>query len=514
MTVYRYPSEKPGVAVSELLRRRGVDLDMPCGGNHSCGKCLVKAAGGITPPSRAELYLLGDAAAGGLRLACMAQSAGDAEILVETLVDTTPTILTDTTANVGRVLNPMMARDRYGVAVDIGTTTVVVALYGGAHTTQLASVSELNRQRRFGADVISRIHYGITNSNQEVHEVIRDQLEDMIGSACAMASVPRLALTHAVVTGNTTMMHFFAGLDPRGIGSAPFIPESLFGDSRSDLLAGISCYIPPCIASYAGADLVCCMLAAEILEHRQDCALIDIGTNGEMSLFYGGALHACSTAAGPAFEGAGISHGSPARVGAISKVSYATDWALPSWRTIGDVKATGICGSGLVDAIALLVGQRAVKTNGRLLTEGHALAPYIHDGDSGLCFRFPGTTIEITQHDVRQVQLAKGAIYAGLVTLLQTAGIEARDLDALYLCGGFGSYLDLAAAEVIGLIPWGLRGRTVSLSNGALSGAAMILLDHDNIERARVIRDACAYLELSADARFMKNYVEAIHFEV
>ncbi len=514
MDTKQLPVGAPGKNIAEQLASQGVALDLPCAGNHYCGKCKVVVRGSaVSPVTEVEDFFLTPQERGeGVRLACVAQATG--EIIIELPEERPALILSSTTANVGRVFDPMMAPGAHGVAIDIGTTTVVCALYCGADPEQLGSVSDLNWQRRFGADVISRIQYSIEHAVEPIHELIITQLESMVTQLCAEAEVPRETVTHAVITGNATMLHFLTGLDPRGIGSAPFTPMSLFGNWSDEILSGVHCYLPPAISSYAGSDLTCGILASEMVEKGSNACLVDIGTNGEMGMVYKGRLVSCSTAAGPAFEGMGISHGSPAKAGAISRVWFDEDRMMPDWETIGDAEPNGICGSGLIDAIALLVSEGAVKRNGRLLTTGHSLSPFIEEDDRGRRFVFPGTDIAITQDDIRTLQLSKGAIHAGVMTLLDDIGITVDDVGIFYLAGGFGSYLDLFSAETIGLAPDGAREKTVVLSNGALSGAAITLLDKHGVDRMDQIVAQCAYIELSGDERFMKNYVRSINFDV
>lgn len=502
-----------GEYLSEALQKQDVDIDLPCAGNHSCGKCKVKVSGTLSPISPAEACFLNEKEINaGIRLACFARLQGDVE--VEIAEEGTPLILIEGANDYAATLQPRMPKDQYGVAIDIGTTTVVCALYRGDSPQQLGTVSEMNRQRRFGADVISRINYGINNSVEEVHNLIVTQLEEMLTELCAKCDVPRDQVTYAVVTGNCTMLHFFTGLDPRGIGFVPFTPLSLFDTESDGPLAGMKCYCPPCISSYAGADLVCCILISEMMNKDQTAAIVDIGTNGEMALLHNGKLYSCSTAAGPAFEGAGIKHGLSAQSGAICKVHFDAEQQQIAFSTINDAPACGICGSGMVDVLAALYSQGAISAQGLLLESGHVLEQSVHSDEEGAYYLFPGTEIVVTQQDIRQVQLAKGAVLAGLLTLMAYAGISAEDLDVFYLCGGFGSYLDLVSAECIGLIPAEVRHKTVVLGNGALSGAARTLLYLPEAESMRKTVSECQYIELSADMQFMDNYLNAMNFGV
>jgi len=498
------------VLLSDLMHRASLDIAMPCAGNHSCGKCKVKASGELSSISAAEAcFLTQKEIDSGIRLACFARATGD--VCVELPEEGTAAILQDEYSGEPQNNDPMISPGKYGLAIDIGTTTIVSSLYGADSARCAASVSDLNRQRRFGADVISRINYAIENSLEEVHECVRAQLEEMIEKICEKSLVARSDIEKAVVSGNTTMLHFFAGLDPRGIGFYPFKPQSLFG-CEVNALTGIQAYVPPCISAYVGADLVCCVLASGMTRKKETSFIVDIGTNGEMALMSNGVLYCCSTAAGPAFEGAGISCGKNACAGAISGVSYDEKTQAVKWETIDGAEANGVCGSGLIDAVAMLLFHGAIDEHGRLQQKGHKLASCMTKDARGQRFVFPGTDIYITQEDIRKFQLAKGAIYAGIKTLLLRAGIKEEELDVFYICGGFGTYLNLESAEKTGLIPAGMGERAVVLGNGSIKGAAMILTDKKNIETIERITKISKYIELSADAEFMEQYIQAMSF--
>lgn len=495
--------------LSDLIADAGITLDMPCAGNHTCGKCKVHAEGALTPVSASEAaFLSPEEIAGGLRMACFARALGPVKVQMADASD--QKILVEGKAQLAASA-PMMDEGHYGVAIDIGTTTVVCSLYSTESTEPLGVECERNAQQGFGADVISRINQGIQHGNEPIHRAIVDQLIAMLDRLCKRAGVSRDLLTHAVVVGNTTMMHFFAGLDPRGIGFVPFIPESLFDSTFTDILPGISAYIPPCVSAYVGADLVSCVLAAQMKKSDASSFIVDIGTNGEMALFHDGQLHACSTAAGPAFEGAGISQGMVAESGAISHVSYDAGSETLHFETIDDAAPRGVCGSGIIDTVASLLEAGSITGSGRMLPDGHPFERCMEDND-GVRFIFPDTTIGVTQADVRSIQLAKAAIAAGIDTLLEACKLTDPEMDVLYICGGFGSFLNLHAAEVIGLLPPNSSDRVVVLGNGALAGAAKVLLDKTCVEQMKDIAGTCDYIELSDSASFMDYYVDAMAF--
>lgn len=502
-------AEYDGERISDVLLREGINFELPCAGNHTCGKCKIKVSGALNEISPSEAVMLSDSdMAEGMRMACFARARG--EFIISLPEQKDYQILAKGVGAL-RVGSPMMSRGAYGVAIDIGTTTVTCTLYD-TEARALSSVSELNRQQRFGADVISRINQGILHGNEDIHHTIITQLEDLLLLLSTQAEVPREAITHAVVTGNTTMLHFFSGLDPKGMGFVPFTPQSLFDIERNDLLKDIIAYLPPCVSAYVGADLVCCVLMSGMTDRNDTSLIVDMGTNGEMALFHEGILYSCSTAVGPAFEGAGISHGMVAASGAIAHTYYVPDLSTIRYETIANVPPEGICGSGVIDTVALLLEQNALLPSGLFVENGHPLSSLIHLQKEGPALLFPNSSVLVTQADIRQIQLAKAAVYAGAVTIAQICNVNLETLDVLYLCGGFGSFLNLTSAETIGLIPRNSKDRTVVLGNGAITGATMLLLDQAYQEKVVSLASQCRYIDLSSHEDFMDNYVNSMMF--
>ncbi|MDK9711912.1 ASKHA domain-containing protein [Acidaminobacter sp.] len=497
-----------GELVSDIIQRLNVGISLPCAGNHTCGKCKVLIEGSLSEVKPSEAAMLSATESDqGVRMACFVRAFGEFTIYLpekrshKILTQGTTPLMAD---------RPLMPPYHYGIAVDIGTTTVVCTLFD-TNANVLGTVSALNQQKHFGADVISRINYGIQNGNEGITRAIVQQIEDMIDQLALDAQILRTSITNAVVTGNTTMLHFFSGLDPRGIGFAPFIPKSFFDHSDCSILKGIDVYMPSCVSAYVGADLVCCILASDMMEKNDTALIVDIGTNGEMALVHNGELHCCSTAAGPAFEGAGISCGMTASEGAIAHVHF-DDWDDKIvFETIDSKPPAGICGSGVVDTISLLYMLGAISPSGRIEPEGHKLEFAIRD-DEETEFVFPESSVTLTQGDIRNIQLAKAAIHAGILTLTEACGISLDEIDVLYLCGGFGSFVNLSAAENIGLIPLGTKDRTVVLGNGAIMGASKILLGNDNLKHSKKIAQCCNYIELSGNDVFMDHYILSMPF--
>ncbi len=480
----RSVSAQRGMLLSDVLRREIPAFALPCGGHHTCGKCRVQVSGPVSPPTAEEVALLGPGAvAGGQRLACACRAQGDVSVTVETRPES-------------RVLTryqtvPFEKTERgYGFAVDIGTTTVVVQLIHRPSGAVAAERTAENAQRGFGADVISRIEACRTAGSETLSRRITQQLEELADACLAEAGVR--AVEESVVTGNTTMLHLYEGLDPSPLAAAPFSVPSHFGTRSRRTLAGSPVYLPRCVGAYVGADILCAVTAAG-LTGGGIRLLADIGTNGELVLARGEELLCCSTAAGPAFEGAGLRQGMTAAPGAIRAVGLAG--GRVTYHTVSNAPAIGICGSGAIDALSVMGQTGAMDETGYLESEVWPV------GNSG---------ISITQHDVRQLQLAKAAVCAGIRTLLQEANLSADAVQRFVIAGGFGSSMDLDAAAAIGLFPASLRPRAAFTGNGALGGAAMLLMNSALREKTERLGRSARELSLPLSPVFMEHYLDAM----
>ena len=462
-----------GMTVADAIGHAGIPLKKPCGGGGRCGKCKVQAVGALTPPDAEELsHLSAQELQQGIRLACLARIAGEVTVLCPD--DRQTTVLTDIEGDlpVGTPLSG--AQEGCAMAVDIGTTTVAAYLYEMPSGRLIERRGVENPQSVFGADVISRIEAAGQGHLGELSGLIRRQVSDLAGSR---------ELLCRVICGNTTMLHLFCGLDPSGIAVAPFTPLSLFGNRDGDT------YFPRCISAYVGADITCAVMASGMLDTDRSF-LVDIGTNGEMAWYRDGELVCASTAAGPCFEGAGISCGMPAAPGAINRVRI--DGGTVRYTVIGDAPARGICGSGLIDAIACMLDLGVIDETG-YLEENFQI------GDSGIC---------ITPADVRQVQLAKAAIRAGIATLCP----DPEQIDRFCIAGGFGSYADRDSCIRIGMIPPEVRDRIEVIGNAAGKGAAMMLLSADLVRRSDAVARAARTAELSCSPVFAEQYMNHMFF--
>jgi len=412
----------------------------------------------------------------------------------------------------------------YGFAVDIGTTTVVGYLVN-LNTGKIEdTISEINDQAIYGADVLSRISYGRENpdGNEILHSKLTGQISRMLRKIIEKKGISKDDVCGISFAGNTIMMHFLIGLNPFRISVSPFTPVTTASmvcfakDLGIDYHPDCPVYILPSVSGYVGADITAGMLACSLTDRDKIQLLIDIGTNGEMVLSKNGELLCCSVAAGPAFEGARIRCGVGGIEGAIDKISF-RDGSF-NIHTLWDKKPIGICGSGLVDAVSLLVENYIVDETGRF-TEPDEWKP------EALCLRDRLTTVNgetafkiadeiyIYQQDIREVQLAKAAIYAGIKILLEHQNVSYEDVDIVWLAGGFGNKLNSESAVNIGMLPRKLLGKIRAGGNTSGIGAVMSLLSRDCRIECDIIKSRAKYLELSALPGFNDTFIEAMGFE-
>lgn len=410
---------------------------------------------------------------------------------------------------------PRVVSDKtgYGVAVDIGTTTIAAYLYDMGANKRLAVESRMNAQSRYGADVISRIQYCGEHKKglQTLRQAVISELNDMIRTMCGLAEIPEDDIIYGVVTGNTTMLHLLSGLSPESMGVLPFKPLSVFGNTVPmaglglHAAKGAMCYLPPCMSAFVGGDISCALLPAGFLEGQDICLLMDIGTNGELVLGNRDFVYSTSTAAGPAFEGAHITCGMAGVKGAVNRV-YEEDGQLKT-EVVGNTGANGICGSGLLDAIAVLRRNAVIDETGRI-TEVHKEWQRMFKGQEAVQIT---DKVFLTQQDIREVQMAKAAIAAGIRALLKSAKLTCTDVKKVFLAGGFGNYMDQQSAREIGLLPSGFT-EVIGLGNAAGSGAIMTLLNDCYRDKMQGFCRRARHIELGHNPYFMEKYMEEMYF--
>ncbi len=501
----------------DALRAGGLFPDALCGGNGKCGKCAVDIIAGMRP---------------GRYLACQTIVGGDMTLALPEgafrRADMPQSRLLG--AQGGEPPDAIEDGGLYAV-FDIGTTSLVCLLLEQGSNRTLAAVSGANPQAAYGADVISRIQYAGSSGLETLRQAVLDGLNALLALAAREAGVRPEAVTRVCLVGNSCMHHLFFGLSPDTLGRAPYAPivrETVIQNARK---AGL-CAHPdaelvflPLIAGFVGADTVGCLLAEGFDLRAAPALLIDIGTNGELALTDGKRRFACSTAAGPAFEGARIRFGMRGERGAIDHVRFDPKGGALQCSVIGGGAARGLCGSGLLDAAAMLLALGAVDETGRMLAPNDcgglhpALAARmtLFEEKPAFALAYAGengaeTDVLLTQQDIRELQLAKGALAAGIRLLAQTAGLEITDIREVLLAGAFGSFLTVSSACAIGLIPAALEARTAAVGNAALSGARLALTLADGLSRAESLAADTAFVELASCPAFQDVFIDELAF--
>ena len=407
----------------------------------------------------------------------------------------------------------------FGLAVDIGTTTVVVHLVDMGSGATLGAAAALNRQVAYGDDVISRIiRAAEPDGLEQLRQAVVGELNVLIGRLAQTHDVRRDEIITAVIAGNTTMVHLFLGLPPAEIRREPYVPVATLPPVQHADELGLRIHpratvtAMPGVASYVGGDIVADVLAAGMDTTTELSMLIDAGTNGETVIGNRDFLICCACSAGPAFEGGGISSGMRAARGAVQRVEL-TDAGELACATIGGTPARGICGSGLIDLLATMLRAGYVDRSGRLRAD----APLVREGPAGLEILVvpavetaTGRDVTVTNADLETLLRSKAAVYAGAALLARRLGVEMTDLERVFVAGGFGTYLDVANAIQIGFLPDVPVERITFIGNGSVTGAKMALLSYEALRRADDVAARMTYRELSVDEAFMDEYVAAL----
>ncbi len=502
-TLRLWPAERwlrvpAGTRLQDALFPQGVEF--PCGGHGTCRGCRVKVLQGVLPPGEEERSLLtADELAQGWRLACRHAIAGDLEL---ELAQWEMEVLSDQSTFT------FTPRAGLGAAIDLGTTTLAAQLLDLQTGTVLASTTALNGQARHGSDIMSRVEYAVRGGQKELERLIRQQLgkmvEELLSECSAAAGQRRIAraateeLTRVMIVGNTVMHHLFCGVSVTPLAGYPFQPRQpgRFQFSPADLGWDLPretvVEFLPCLGGFVGSDILAGIVATGLHESREWVALMDLGTNGEVVVGNRERLLCTSTAAGPAFEGARIAMGMRAATGAISGVQV-RNGAL-ACHVLGGGAPRGLCGSGLVDAVAAGLDLRRILPNGRMMPD----APLPLAG-----------SVSLSPADVRELQLAKGAIATGLRVLAARFGLEPGGLRRLHLAGAFGNYINRTSAQRIGLLRLPAN-RIVPAGNSALLGAKRSLFE--DTARWDVIRNRVEVVALNEEPAFEEIYTEEMQF--
>lgn len=520
----------PGETISALARRSGVYIDSPCGDNGLCGKCGVQIMGIDAPEptgreravfSEGELKL-------GFRLSCMHEAKAGMQIIV-------PDSDLGSAQILGSAEESSSTSDRdssgpLGIAIDIGTTTIVMYLVNKKHRATIAVSSAVNPQVSFGADVIARISYAAESPEalNTLQRCIVDRLNIMIADVLEKGHASRDNIDSMVVAGNTTMEHIFAGVSPASIGMAPFSPQfhcSLsFKPSELGIELNESAVIRllPNISGFVGGDIVSGIIYSEITKSDAISLLVDIGTNNEMLIGNKDFIVCCSAAAGPAFEGAKISSGMRAASGAIDCVALENGDLKIS--TIGNAAPRGVCGSGLVDAVSLLVSSGVLEPSGKFAEAETiptpALAKRLKAAEgrrrASVSFRLnslqESEEVSLTQKDIREVQLAKGAIATGVELMREEIGRTLADVDRVFLAGAFGNYINIKNAKRLGILPAVEDEKIIPIGNSSGLGACKIMYNDNLWDEAEEILKMSRHIELATHPHFQDKFIKNLSF--
>lgn len=557
-----------GSTLVECIRKACLKIETPCTGKGNCGKCKVETYGILSDKTKEEKELTQDDF---IRLACMTKVKGDVQIKLIKKLSTLKTINkgvsidTKLDSSIKKVeLSPVTSKNyipyekridykvdnlsifkkigqaeqnKYemiygvvfkqtilniapksekilGVAVDIGTTGISTYLIDLEKGQVLNMVSALNPQTEYGNDVLSRITFSMKQDDgiDVLSKCIRDKINSMITQLIEDKFFAR-DIYRVIIAANTTMLHLFLGVKPDSIAIAPyravFLDEINIKANELDIKIndeGILTLIPS-VSSYVGADIVAGIVATDFQNKKHSSVFIDIGTNGEIVAVSNGEMAASSTAAGPAFEGMNISCGMRAEEGAIEGFEIDNDFNV-NYSTIGGGKPTGICGSGLLDIVASLVKTKVVLNSGRFNKE---LAIQLKDRLKDKKF-YLTEKIYISQKDIRQVQLAKGAISSGIIMLLKQIGIDIKDIEEVVVAGAFGYHINPDSIKTIGLIPKGFNGEINFVGNSSIEGARIALINEDKLKEMSVIKENIKVVELSTREDFQDYFIGSLNF--
>jgi len=413
------------------------------------------------------------------------------------------------------------SRNMFGLAVDIGTSKIVCHLVDLMNGKTLDIESMENPQLAYGEDIISRITFAAADPKNlaKLHKILVDAINKIVERICRRQGIERSQIYEAVVVGNTAMHHLFLGIQPKYVALSPFTPvvKRQISVEASRLKVGIKpsgiVTVLPVIAGFVGADAVADALASGICDFEEVSMLIDIGTNTEVIMGNSADMLACSCASGPAFEGFHIQHGVKAVEGAIERVRITEDFEV-EYETIGNKKPIGLCGSAMIDIVAEMFKHGLIDSGGkinpnvetkRLRKRGRKVEFVIVWGSETKT----GKEITVTQKDIREIQLAKAAIYAACSILMEKKKLKEKDFEKVFIAGAFGNYLNLENAKVVGLIPDIPLEKVKFIGNAAIAGAKMALISVEAREKASKISEKVRYLELAADPNFNKEFISA-----
>ena len=512
---------RKGSILLDVLSEHGISLPAYCGRRGSCGKCRVQLKKGILPVTAQDRAAFSrQQLQHGMRLSCQAVLQDDITVCInkeESGAFQALGVTEPSSASENRRPAEKDHSCRYGIAIDIGTTTLAFSLIrlpdGGIMDTYTA----VNSQRFFGADVLSRMQADNAGKGQPLRRAVQADLLNGIFALLNRNSLSPASLGDIVIAANTVMLHLLRGYSCEGLSRHPFTPVTLdieeisllelFRDlpeytGPSLLPEQITVTLLPGISAFVGADITAGLYACDVLNAGENTLFLDLGTNGEMAFQKGHTLYTASAAAGPAFEAANIKWGMPGVAGAISEV--AIRGGIPKITTIGECPPAGICGTGVMETIAELLAAGLMDSTGKL-NEPYFLSGY------PLAQNEQGEQIALLQQDIREIQMAKAAIRAGMETLLIHSGAQWEEVGQIYLAGGFGYFLNVKKAASVGLLPQTAASKTKAVGNTALKGAILYLETKNGTALQEIIKSAKS-ISLAEDEKFQELYLDHISF--
>jgi len=507
----------------DSIRKTGLHVSSDCGGKGTCGKCYIALHPAPDPTPQDLEHISSTDLDKGNRLACQ-----------HTVKQDTRVVLPDHRKDVKILLEGQSVEKHWkldsgldsklGVAIDLGTTTIVTYLLDLSTGIQLGQSASLNPQVVYGEDVISRITHVMREERgaEDLSEIVATEMNDLISQLIEAASVQRDNMSRVTIVGNTAMHHLLLKADVEPLGLSPYEPtireaiNSVGDEIGLSSVPKAKVYLPPNIAGFVGGDTVGFILSQRLDLTEKVILGIDVGTNGEIVLSNRGKLSCCSTAAGSAFEGATIRNGMRGKNGAIEYISIEDLDDPPEISVIGNETPQGLCGSAIVDVTAEMRRTGLLDSGGRMQSSSSRI---FEDDDFGLSYLITSReesntqrNITFTQKDVRQVQLAKGAIHAGSTILLDESELDVQDIDIVMLAGAFGSYIRPESALGLGLFPRVHIDKVTQVGNAAGEGAKALLLSSENRRFVEKLVTDIHYLELATHENFQSVFIESLKF--
>ena len=502
-----------GMSLYHALQTEGIALSAPCAGNGTCGACKIKLLKGeLSVTDKDKMYLSEADIQEGWRLACQSYPTEDCAVYVPTEQFAVVTgygegktaagnIVDNSGSNTGGLIKKK-ENQLYKIAIDLGSTTIAYELFCTETGETIRSLSTTNPQRLYGADVVSRIEQSNNGRRELLRDILRQQMRrDM---KTLTEKIKPENIQSIAISANTVMVHLFMGYSCEGLGKYPFAPYTLEGiktNARKVNLMDetIPVRITEGISAYVGGDVLVGLGSQKFFSERKISLLIDLGTNAEMALLDGkGKLYVTSAPAGPAFEAANISCGVGSVEGAVNSICIENN--VLQWTTIGEKKPIGFCGSGILEAVYELL------KNGLMDETGLLCDAYFETG-------YPVGNLTITQQDIRQIQLAKSAVFSAIQILLQKAGVAPKQVEQIYLAGSFGYHLNVEKAVGIGLLPLEFTGKIKAVGNTSLQGTKELSLGRFYEKDLEDMKDMCEEIYRSNETDFQSIFMENMNFK-